>query len=495
MNIIVHRYFITKSQMRNKTKKIIISIVLGVYILTNFLQSGLYRWNAVYAASSQSNQNNYTNQTSITNIVAIIVNDDIYDDIKNDVEWYAKTYIQWAWNNKYTSISNSNALVFPINVDNFSAKNIAQLLENLYFDWISWEPSKLVWVILIWDIPLPVVNQDWYIFPTIYPYVDFDEQKFIWDENSKYFVYNNNPNWQAEIWHWMINFEDNISEYTDYFNKLKSYLSNPSKYIWKSIWYEDFIWNNKYFNDNSLNFYLNNFIFAEDLWYHRYSDLMIKVMQWQRNKEMAELIEWLNEVNNWESYTGMDSLTEMSDNMNTPTMQIKAMLDNWYLSNYSSLFGQKYLKTITNNIETANRWIETRTWSDWSPYFLNAFDTIYKKAEINDEVTLRSQSWLEPFIIMLNNALEEAVDKKVEDEKYRLNEVIPLTYLQYEWESRWNWKCVWNIYDAYENYFDFIYKKLTYGGMIDRNVNLSDKDLRILKKLISDELANRKAKK
>ena len=49
--------------------------------------------------------------------------------------------------------------------------------------------------------------------------------------------------------------------------------------------------------------------------------------------------------------------------------------------------------------------------------------------------------------------------------------------------------------DAYENYFDFIYKKLTYGGMIDRNVNLSDKDLRILKKLISDELANRKAKK
>ena len=49
--------------------------------------------------------------------------------------------------------------------------------------------------------------------------------------------------------------------------------------------------------------------------------------------------------------------------------------------------------------------------------------------------------------------------------------------------------------DAYENYFDFIYKKLTYGGMIDRNVNLSDKDLKILKKLISDELANRKAKK
>lgn len=49
--------------------------------------------------------------------------------------------------------------------------------------------------------------------------------------------------------------------------------------------------------------------------------------------------------------------------------------------------------------------------------------------------------------------------------------------------------------DAYENYFDFIYKKLTYGGMIDRNAYLSDKDLKILKRLISEELANRKEKK
>ena len=49
--------------------------------------------------------------------------------------------------------------------------------------------------------------------------------------------------------------------------------------------------------------------------------------------------------------------------------------------------------------------------------------------------------------------------------------------------------------DLYDNYFDFIYKKLTYGGMIDKSVELSDKDLKILKKLISEELANRKCKK
>ena len=52
-----------------------------------------------------------------------------------------------------------------------------------------------------------------------------------------------------------------------------------------------------------------------------------------------------------------------------------------------------------------------------------------------------------------------------------------------------------NEVDLYESYFDFIYKKLTIGGMIDKSAELSDKDLKILKKLITEELANRKAKK
>lgn len=52
-----------------------------------------------------------------------------------------------------------------------------------------------------------------------------------------------------------------------------------------------------------------------------------------------------------------------------------------------------------------------------------------------------------------------------------------------------------NEIDEYSSYFDFIYKKLTIGGMIDRSAVLSDKDLKILRKLINEELANRKGKK
>lgn len=52
-----------------------------------------------------------------------------------------------------------------------------------------------------------------------------------------------------------------------------------------------------------------------------------------------------------------------------------------------------------------------------------------------------------------------------------------------------------NDLDKYESINDFIYKKMTsVGGLLDRNIVLSDTDLRILKKLIAEEQANRKHK-
>lgn len=47
--------------------------------------------------------------------------------------------------------------------------------------------------------------------------------------------------------------------------------------------------------------------------------------------------------------------------------------------------------------------------------------------------------------------------------------------------------------EQFESVSDFIYKRMTFtGGLLDRNVVLSDMDLRILKKLISEEQARRK---
>ena len=51
-------------------------------------------------------------------------------------------------------------------------------------------------------------------------------------------------------------------------------------------------------------------------------------------------------------------------------------------------------------------------------------------------------------------------------------------------------------WEQFDSVSDFIYKRMTYtGGLLDRNVVLSDTDLRILKKLITEEQQARKNRK
>jgi len=47
----------------------------------------------------------------------------------------------------------------------------------------------------------------------------------------------------------------------------------------------------------------------------------------------------------------------------------------------------------------------------------------------------------------------------------------------------------------YESIADFIYKKMTYAGLIDRSTVLNEKDLKILKRLVTMELTALKKKK
>ncbi len=44
----------------------------------------------------------------------------------------------------------------------------------------------------------------------------------------------------------------------------------------------------------------------------------------------------------------------------------------------------------------------------------------------------------------------------------------------------------------YVNFSDFIYQKMTVGGIVDKSMQLSEKDLKIAKKLITNELKSRK---
>lgn len=48
--------------------------------------------------------------------------------------------------------------------------------------------------------------------------------------------------------------------------------------------------------------------------------------------------------------------------------------------------------------------------------------------------------------------------------------------------------------DVYNSVSEFIYRKMTYNGIVDKNAYLSDKDLKLLKRLIGEEQKRRKGR-
>ena len=128
--------------------------------------------------------------------------------------------------------------------------------------------------------------------------------------------------------------------------------------------------------------------------------------------------------------------------------------------------------------------------------YLNAMGKI-KKRYITSEVLSRyvgvypevineNLSYFEPLMTMDSsvNILElvPAIKQYIIDEEEKKTPVIRVAPV--------NKKEV----DLYESLNDFVYKKYSVGGMIDKGAELSDKDLRIMKKLVAEELAKRKKK-
>ena len=162
-----------------KIKRILWSIVLAWYLASNLLSYLWYvdRWRAEAASNWSTNRP----------IVAVLVDNDTYSQIWNssNFSWYTNDYL-------HSKYPDSQAIVLSLDTNEYTAPEIVKLLENLYFEGIENEPSRLVWVILVWKIPFPVVKYQNFVFPSIYPYVDFIEQKSMEYKNMKWKFNSNN---------------------------------------------------------------------------------------------------------------------------------------------------------------------------------------------------------------------------------------------------------------------------------------------------------------
>ena len=421
--------------MRLKSKKICLISTIIVYCASFLIQSNLLFFET------------WAREVNVphVNIVAILVDNKIYWWISSWLEWYASEYVQ-------THLSDTKALVIPLDLEEINAYDIYRMLENVYFDWLKDVNSTLIWLIMFWNIPLPVVNQEWYIFPTVFPYVDFENQKYIYDPDSKYFIPNWNPKWQAEIWHWLIDYWEDIDAYADFFKKIKKYTASPDDFIWDSFWYEDFISQKKWFIDEKFPYYKNRIMFGEDLWYQRHSPLMKSIFRWTQNNDAIDLIDELEEYStvHYEWRDVLEDLkTDWVDWLHT-TKMVQQEIETSFIADYNDLFSKPNLSAMRENVFAWWRWNKVYENADWAKRLIADSDSSASKIQLKDELYLWNDD-MEWMIQNLNDLLEEMVDRKVEEKHYSMDIVIPLSYQKTTWK-RVRHRC-YSFVDKFENFY------------------------------------------
>lgn len=391
-------------------------------------------------------------ETPIDNIhlVAVIVDKKLYDDstVKTDIQRYAQQYIQ-------QEMGASKALVLPVDTTQITAPEIVKMLENLYFEGQKDVTSTLDGLVLIGDdVPLPVINDEWYIFPTIFPYVDFIDQRFLYSKDSGYFEPNDEEMSEPELWHGAIFLWDNTQSYIDYFAKLRSYQDNPEWYIAKKIWYDDFRAYAETLNPDFIWYYVNKFLFAEDVNYKRYSSLLFDLFNADHNENVDEIFNTPVQYESWSFYA--DSAAEFNDIMagqpaapdqpqDIPTKLLESTLVNFFKW-YSELLWNKYLRSLRDNVLA------------WGRYTVEDIDTHSDFMEIQDSLYLSSKSE-NSILLQYNETLKKALVAEVKKNEYAMN--IPLLVFYREdanqiWNTQDNlncWKDWFYLVGEYENYY------------------------------------------
>lgn len=190
-----------------------------------------------------------------------------------------------------------------IQVDRFEKpENIAAVIERLYFDGDPAEPNRTAYlrgVIIIGEVPLPVVNKNSNRFISLFPYTDFESPVYIWNPATSDFELSaENANPQAEIWHGVI--RPPVSTQTDegrrslaeYFDKNHLYhipADSPYKNFSKKIFFQDFVEEKKNLNPIAYRNYLKFLEHQDDIAYFRYTRQLFQDLSGSTTQEMAAL--------------------------------------------------------------------------------------------------------------------------------------------------------------------------------------------------------------
>ena len=178
-----------------------------------------------------------------------------------------------------------------------TASRIVEALQQMYFEGIEVQGGlgKLIGLVVVGDVPLPVVNNGVETFPSMFPYTDLVEPAYIYDADRESFVSTGVAQPQAEVWHGLIRPAGDLEErkvaLQQYFEKNRSYYEGDEDYavVKDEIGFHDQFWENDSFDNETKRWYLQKLEQLDRLMNYRYSGNWLAELSGEAVNRLAQL--------------------------------------------------------------------------------------------------------------------------------------------------------------------------------------------------------------
>lgn len=159
-----------------------------------------------------------------------------------------------------------------------TVQDLASALENLYRNGDGTNKNRLAGVVLVGDIPLPVVNKSGNRYISMFPYTDFSDKAYLYNDKANSFERNASVAFpKPEIWHGVIRApKDDFAgreQLAEYFDKNHLYYEGVPMFSQfdRRMFFGDLVNEEEQVNPDSYKQYLQYISSLEDLTYMRYN--------------------------------------------------------------------------------------------------------------------------------------------------------------------------------------------------------------------------------
>ena len=381
--------------------------------------------NTAYADDGKVSQADKPNSVStVYDLVAVVVDTDLDQD-KNSYDGLKAQYPEY--NDKlsdtelghrvlrYAEDVRKNNELTDVKIIFFDKKkdtvqDLASALENLYRNGDGTHKNRLAGVVLVGNIPLPVVNKSGNRYISMFPYTDFSDKAYLYNSKTNSFERNASVAFpKPEIWHGVIRepSEDfsGREQLAEYFDKNHLYYEGVPMFAQfdQKMFFGDLVHEEEQENPDSYGQYLKYINSLEDLTYMRYNKFWAAELTSQSSQVLKDIPEDIKPKGDNAKF--LNSLQNSNPMANVPDIYAKSVIDQTLIPYYQVL--SKYVGSVNDFAFNTARYDKS---AKGSPNV----DSIVGLIGIKDEYT-------KYYLKSVNDALEKKTNEVAEKIQEPLN--------------------------------------------------------------------------